>query len=111
MATHTKSSQPIDTFNKLSSVVKNQLLDLPSNVSKIPLASSNSPSSSVPTIDSVAPSVLTLPITLNVPTTATSVPTSIDGPQGSNNVLFPAVIHPNIDGIAIKPVMEDKCNF
>ncbi|CAF1321019.1 unnamed protein product [Adineta steineri] len=111
MATHTKSSQPMDTFNKLSSVVKNQLLDLPSNVSKIPLASSNSPSSSVPTIDSVAPSVLTIPITLNVPTTTTSVPTSIDGPQGSNNVLFPAVIHPNIDGIAIKPVIEDKYNF
>jgi len=106
-----KFLSPIDAFNQSSSIVKNQLLDLPSNVSKIPLAAFNSPSSAIPDIDSIAPSILPLPTNLHVPSTATAVPTSVDGPQGSSGVTFPAVIHPNIDGIAIKPVIDDIYNF
>ncbi len=101
---------PVDAFNKSSSTVQNQLLDLPSNLSKIALASSDSPSSAIPAIDSVAPSVLPLPTNSSISST-TPVPTSVSGPQGSTGVSFPAVIHPNIDGIAIKPVIDDVYNF
>ena len=105
-----KPPPPIDAFTKSSSIVQNQLLDLPSNLPKIALASSDSPASAIPAIDPVAPSVLPLPSNSNISTT-TSVPTSSDGPQGSSGVSFPAVIHPNIDGIAIKPVIDDVYNF
>ena len=105
-----KPPPPIDAFSKSSSIVQNQLLDLPSNLIKIALATSDSPASAIPAIDPVAPSVLPLPSNSNISTT-TSVPTSIDGPQGSSGVSFPAVIHPNIDGIAIKPVIDDVYNF
>ncbi|CAF1530839.1 unnamed protein product [Adineta ricciae] len=102
---------PVDAFTKSSSVVQNQLLDLPSNISKIPLASADTSPSDIPVIDSVAPSVLSLPSNVRVPATATPVPTAVDGPQGSTGVTFPAVIHPNIEGVAIKPVIDDKYNY
>ncbi|CAF2776046.1 unnamed protein product [Rotaria sp. Silwood2] len=107
-----KPPPPIDAFSKSSSIVQNQLLDLPSNTPKIALVSSDSPASAIPAIDSVAPSVLPLPANSHILTsTTTSVPTSVEGPQGSSGVTFPAVVHPNIDGIAIKPVIDDIYNF
>ncbi|CAF2373741.1 unnamed protein product [Rotaria sp. Silwood2] len=107
-----KPPPPIDAFSKSSSIVQNQLLDLPSNTPKIALVSSDSPASAIPAIDSVAPSLLPLPANSHILTsTTTSVPTSVEGPQGSSGVTFPAVVHPNIDGIAIKPVIDDIYNF
>ncbi|CAF4864661.1 unnamed protein product, partial [Rotaria sp. Silwood2] len=44
-----------DAFSKSSSIVQNQLLDLPSNTPKIALVSSDSPASAIPAIDSVTP--------------------------------------------------------
>jgi hypothetical protein len=102
---------PIDAFNKSSSIVQNQLLDLPPNIIKIAIVSADSPASAIPAIDSVSPSVLPLPMNSTTLSTTTPVSTSVDGPQGSFGVSFPAVIHPNIDGIAIKPVIEDVYNF
>ena len=78
---------------------------------KIPLASSTTPDADIPAIDPVAPSVLPLPNNMTVPSIATPVPTSVDGPHGYTGVSFPAVIHPTIDGVAIKPVIEDVYNF
>ena len=105
-----KHPPPTDTFSKSSSIVQNQLLDLPSNLVKISLASADSPFSAIPAIDAIAPSVLPLPANASVSST-TSVPTAVDGPQGSSGVSFPAVIHPNIEGIAIKPVIDDIYNY
>lgn len=102
---------PVDTFSKSSSTVQNQLLDLPSNTLKIQLANANSPASAIPAIESIAPSVLPYSSNSSGLSTATSVPTSSDGPQGSSGVSFPAVIHPNLDGIAIKPVIDDVYHF
>lgn len=101
----------IDAFSKSSSIVQNQLLDLPSNISKIPLATENTPLNAIPAIDPLAPSVLPIPVGSHIPTSSVSVPTSVEGPQGSSGVSFPAVVHPKIDGIAIKPVIDDVYNF
>ncbi|CAF1255452.1 unnamed protein product [Rotaria magnacalcarata] len=106
-----KPPPPVDAFSKSSLTVQNQLLDLPPNMSKIALASADTPASDIPAIDSVAPSVLPLPANSYTSSTTTSVPTAIQGPQGSTGVTFPAVVHPNIDGIAIKPVLDDIYNF
>ncbi|CAF3601251.1 unnamed protein product, partial [Rotaria sordida] len=105
---------PIDVFSKSSSIVQNQLLDLPSNTSKIALASFDTPTSAIPTIDSVVPSILPLPANSHISSsTTTTIPvsTSVEDPQGSSGVTFPAVIHPNIDCFAIKPVIDDIYNF
>jgi hypothetical protein len=103
---------PINTFYQSSSIVQNQLLDLPSNTPKITLVSLDSPSSSsIPTIDLRAPSILPLPKNCTLPSTPTPVATYISGPKGSNGVSLPAIIHPNINGIAIKPVLNDIYNF
>jgi hypothetical protein len=106
-----KKSPRLNSFNQLSSTVQNQLLDLPSNTLKISLVSPNSPFSSIPSIDAVAPSILPFPTKTTIPSTTTPVATSVDGPKGSSGVSFPAVIHPSIDGIAIKPVLNDIYNF
>ena len=104
-----KHPPPVNAFGRSSAIVQNQLLDLPSNLAKIALATSDSPLSAIPAIDSIAPSVLPLPSNTSV-TSTTAVPTAVDGPQGSSGVFFPAVIHPNIEGIAIKPVIDDIYN-
>lgn len=92
--------------------MQNQLLDLPPNISKIALATSDTPASDIPSIDPVAPSVLPLPTNVHVTSSTTMpVPTSIEGPKGATGVTFPAVVHPNIEGIAIKPVIDDVYNF
>ncbi|CAF3389791.1 unnamed protein product [Rotaria sp. Silwood1] len=107
-----KPPPPIDAFSKSSSIVQNQLLDLPSNTPKIALASFDTPTSAIPVIDSLVPSVLPLPTNSHISSsTITPVPTSVEGPHGSSGVTFPAVVHPNIDGIAIKPVIDDIYNF
>ncbi|UJR35832.1 hypothetical protein I4U23_028578 [Adineta vaga] len=106
-----KTSPPINSFDQLSSTVQNQLLDLPSNLLRIPVASPGSSTSAIPAIDSVAPSILPLPENNSDFSRITPVATATDGPKGSRGVLFPAVVHPNLDGIAIKPILNDKYNF
>ncbi|CAF0939751.1 unnamed protein product [Adineta steineri] len=106
-----KKPPPINSFNQLSSTIQNQLLDLPSNIPKISLVSPNSSSSTIPTIDSMTPSILPLPANSGASSNIVPVATAIDGPKGSTGVLFPAVIHPDIDSIAIQPVLDDKYNF
>ncbi|CAF0828798.1 unnamed protein product [Adineta ricciae] len=106
-----QKSPPVNSFNQLSSTVQNQLLDLPNNISRISLAPPGSSASAIPAIDSLAPSLLSLPGAKNNFSRVTAVATSTDGPKGSNSVLFPAVVHPTLDGVAIKPVIDDKYNF
>ncbi|CAF4923832.1 unnamed protein product, partial [Rotaria magnacalcarata] len=72
-----KPPPPVDAFSKSSLTVQNQLLDLPPNMSKIALASADTPASDIPAIDSVAPSVLPLPANSYTSSTTTSVPTAI----------------------------------
>ena len=99
-----KSPSSADAFNKLSSIVQSQLLDLPSSMSRIHVALLVSV---IPLIDPFAPSVLSLPTDSNTLSTTTPVPISDDGPQESSGVMFPAIVYPNLDGITIKPVNDD----
>lgn len=98
-------------FGQVSSTIQNQLVDLSPNLPRIAVVPPGSQASSIPAIDSVAPSILSLSMEGGRFAGITPVATSKDGPKGSGGVTFPAVVHPHLDGIAIKPVLDDRYNF
>ncbi|CAF1490278.1 unnamed protein product [Adineta ricciae] len=105
------SSTPRNSFAKQSSVVQDQLMNIPASVQKNGIAPIDSLAENVPMIESEVPTFIQLDKTNPyVPEHTTSLPTIAEGPNLS--VLeFPTVYHPQQETIVTMPIIEDPYNI
>ncbi|UJR06908.1 hypothetical protein I4U23_011197 [Adineta vaga] len=100
-------SSPQNNFAQQSLVTQDQLLNIPENVTKIPIVVSTSSTLDIPVIQSSTPIVIELDRSKpHIPTTKISLPNSSTGPH-SSSVHFLTFYHPDRNALVTKPIIDD----